>query len=167
MFIYIKNDAIFSIFGVENIPSDVKYDKFDIRDNKNYFTKLDFFKEFFNNIKDVCQNKTTFLPLLRLPNLVTLLAFLDASYESNWRLKGNETTQSFVNEIKNFYSTSQAKLELEDMLQTNRLYKKNDEVIEFIRTLSNRDEDSYTIRETGKFLSDIINELKLKYEIKD
>lgn len=50
MFIYIKNDAIFSIFGVENIPSDVKYDKFDIRDNKNYFTKLDFFKEFFNNI---------------------------------------------------------------------------------------------------------------------
>ena len=77
------------------------------------------------------------------------------------------TTQSFVNEIKNFYSTSQARSELENMLQTNRLYKKNDEVIEFIRTLSNRDEDSFTIRETGKFLSDIINELKIKYEIKD
>ena len=46
-----KYDAIFSIFGVENIPSDVKYDKFDIRDNKNYFTKLDFFKEFFNMMK--------------------------------------------------------------------------------------------------------------------
>ena len=53
------------------------------------------------------------------------------------------------------------------MLQSNRLYTKNDEVIDFIRTLSGRDEDSFTIRETGKFLSNIINELKLKYEIKD
>jgi len=77
------------------------------------------------------------------------------------------TTQSFVNEIKNFYSTTQARSELEDMLQSNRLYKKSNEVIDFIRTLSGRDEDSYTIRETGKFLSDLINEIKLKYEIKD
>ena len=77
------------------------------------------------------------------------------------------TTQSFVNEIKNFYNTSQARSELEDMLQSNRLYKKSDEVIDFIRTLSGRDEDSFTIRETGKFLSDLINQLKLKYEIKD
>jgi hypothetical protein len=77
------------------------------------------------------------------------------------------TTQSFVNEIKNFYSTTQARSELEDLLQSHRLYQKNDEVIDFIRTLSNRDEDSFTIRETGKFLSNIINELKIKYEIKD
>ena len=77
------------------------------------------------------------------------------------------TTQSFVNEIKNFYNTTQARSELEDMLQSNRLYKKSFVVIDFIRTLSGRDEDSYTIRETGKFLSDLINELKLKYEIKD
>ena len=77
------------------------------------------------------------------------------------------TTQSFVNEIKNFYNTSQARSELEEMLQSNRLYKKSDVVIDFIRTLSGRDEDSFTIRETGKFLSDLINELKLKYEIKD
>ena len=77
------------------------------------------------------------------------------------------TTQSFVNEIKNFYNTSQARSELEDMLQSNRLYQKSDVVVDFIRTLSGRDEDSFTIRETGKFLSDLINELKLKYEIKD
>jgi len=77
------------------------------------------------------------------------------------------TTQSFVNEIKNFYNTSQARSELEDMLQSNRLYQKSDVVIDFNRTLSNRDVDSYTIRETGKFLSDLINELKLKYEIKE
>jgi len=77
------------------------------------------------------------------------------------------TTQSFVNEIKNFYNTSQARSELEDMLQSNRLYQKSDVVVDFIRTLSGRDEDSFTIRETGKFLSDLINELKLKYEIKE
>jgi len=77
------------------------------------------------------------------------------------------TTQSFVNEIKNFYNTSQARSELEDMLQSNRLYKKSDEVIDFIRTLSGRDEDSFTIRETGKFLSNIINELKIQFEIKE
>jgi hypothetical protein len=77
------------------------------------------------------------------------------------------TTQSFVNEIKNFYNTSQARSELEDMLQSNRLYHKSDMVVDFIRTLSGRDEDSFTIRETGKFLSNIINELKVKYEIKE
>ena len=77
------------------------------------------------------------------------------------------SSQSYVNESKNFYNTPQAKSELEDLLQSHRLYTKNDEVIDFIRTLSNRDEDSFTIRETGKFLSNIINELKLKYEIKD
>ena len=77
------------------------------------------------------------------------------------------TTQSFVNEIKNFYNTSQARSELEDMLQSNRLYKKSFVVIDFIRTLSNRDEDSFTIRETGKFLSNFINEIKIQYEIKE
>ena len=77
------------------------------------------------------------------------------------------TTQSFVNEIKNFYNTSQARSELEDMLQSNRIYQKSDVVIDFIRTLSGRDEDSFTIRETGKFLSDLVNEIKIKYEIKE
>ena len=77
------------------------------------------------------------------------------------------SSTTIVDEIKNFYNTSQARSELEEMLQSNRLYKKSDVVIDFIRTLSGRDEDSFTIRETGKFLSDLINELKLKYEIKD
>ena len=77
------------------------------------------------------------------------------------------SSTTIVDEIKNFYNTSQARSELEDFLQLNRLHTKNDVVIDFIRTLSGRDEDSFTIRETGRFLSDIINELKLKYEIKD
>ena len=69
--------------------------------------------------------------------------------------------------LKNYYDTEQAEDELFNMLQSNRLYQKSDVVIDFIRTLSNRDEDSFTIRETGKFLSDLINELKIKYKIKE
>jgi hypothetical protein len=76
-------------------------------------------------------------------------------------------SQSLVNEIKNYYDTSQATAELEDLLQSNRLYQKKDSVIDFIKQMTGRDGDSFTIRETGKFLSNIINELKLKYEIKD
>jgi len=77
------------------------------------------------------------------------------------------SSQSLVNEIKNYYDTAQATAELEDMLQSNRLYQKKDSVTYFIKQMTGRDEDSFTIRETGKFLSNIINELKLKYEIKD
>ena len=77
------------------------------------------------------------------------------------------SSTTIVDEIKNFYNTSQARSELENMSQSNRLYTKNDKDIDFIRTRSGRDVDSFTIRETGKFLSDIINELKIKYEIKD
>ena len=77
------------------------------------------------------------------------------------------SSTTIFDEIKNFYNTSQARSELEDFLQSNRLYTKNDEVIDFIRTVSGRDVDSFTIRETGKFLSNLINELKIQYEIKE
>jgi hypothetical protein len=77
------------------------------------------------------------------------------------------SSTTIVDEIKNFYNTSQARSELEDLLQSHRLFHKSDDVIRYIKLISNKDTDSYTIRETGKFLSDLINELKLKYEIKD
>ena len=77
------------------------------------------------------------------------------------------TTQSFVNEIKNFYNTSQARSELEDMLQSNRLFKMKDTTLDFIKKLTGQSGNSYTIRETGKFLSNFINELKIQYEIKE
>ena len=79
------------------------------------------------------------------------------------------SSQSLVNEIKNYYDTAQVTAELEDMLQSNRLYQMKDTTLDFIKQISGRDGDgdSFTIRETGKFLSNIINELKLKYEIKD
>ena len=39
--------------------------------------------------------------------------------------------------------------------------------LDFIKQISGKSGDSYNIRETGKFLSDLINELKIKYEIKE
>ena len=69
--------------------------------------------------------------------------------------------------LKNYYDTEQAENELFDMLQSNRLYQMKDTTLDFIKQISGKFGDSFTIRETGKFLSDIINELKLKYEIKE
>ena len=69
--------------------------------------------------------------------------------------------------LKNYYDTEQAEDELFNMLQSNRLFKMKDTTLEFIKKISGKSGDSYTIRETGKFLSDLINELKIKYEIKE
>ncbi len=63
--------------------------------------------------------------------------------------------------LKNYYDTEQAEEELSDMLQTNGLINKKEYVLDFIKTITGKSGDSYTIRETGKFLSDIINELKI------
>ena len=69
--------------------------------------------------------------------------------------------------LKNYYDTEQAEEELFDMLQSNRLYKMNDLTLDFIKQITGQTGNSYTIRQTGKFLSDLINELKIKYEIKE
>ena len=69
--------------------------------------------------------------------------------------------------LKNYYDTEQAEEELLDMLQSNRLYKMNDVTLDFIKQITGQTGNSYTIRQTGKFLSDLINELKVKYEIKE
>ena len=68
---------------------------------------------------------------------------------------------------KNHYNIEQARSELEDLLQANRLYKFSLETEDFIKRISGREADSYTIRETGKFISELINEIKLKYEVKE
>ena len=73
------------------------------------------------------------------------------------------TKESF----RNFYDREQAEEELMDMLQSNRLYMMKDRTLDFIKQISGKSGDSYNIRETGKFLSDLINELKIKYEIKE
>ena len=70
-------------------------------------------------------------------------------------------------EQKNHYSTEQAMNELEDLLSANRLYKFKQETLDFIMTITGKDYDSYNIRETGKFMSDLIIKLKEQYDIKD
>ena len=69
--------------------------------------------------------------------------------------------------FRNYYDTEQAEEELFDMLQSNRLYKMKDVTLDFIKQITGKTGNSYTIRETGKFLSDFINELKIQYEIKE
>jgi len=69
--------------------------------------------------------------------------------------------------LKNYYDTEQAEEELFDMLQSHRLYMMKDRTLDFIKQITGKTGDSYTIRQTGKLLSDLINELKVKYEIKE
>ena len=69
--------------------------------------------------------------------------------------------------LKNYYDTEQAEDELFNMLQSNRLYMMKEVTLDFIKQITGKDGNSYTIRQTGKFLSDLINELKIKYEIKE
>jgi len=69
--------------------------------------------------------------------------------------------------LKNYYDTEQAEEELMDMLQSNRLFKMKDTTLDFIKKLTGQSGNSLTIRETGKFLSNFINEVKLQYKIKE
>ena len=69
--------------------------------------------------------------------------------------------------LKNYYDTEQAEDELFNMLQSNRLYKMKDTTLDFIKKLTGQSGNSFTIRETGKVLSNFINEIKIQYKIKE
>jgi hypothetical protein len=69
--------------------------------------------------------------------------------------------------LKNYYDSSRAEDELFDMLQSNRLYNKKHYILDFIKNITGNDGDSYTIRETGKLLSNLFNEIKIQYKIKE
>ena len=69
--------------------------------------------------------------------------------------------------LKNYYDVSRAEDELFDMLQSNRLFKKKYYILDFIKNITGNDGDSYTIRETGKLLSNLFNEIKIQYKIKE
>jgi len=70
-------------------------------------------------------------------------------------------------EQKNHYSVQQAEDELENLLQVNRLYEFKQLTFDYIKKVSGNEPDSYNIRETGKFISELINKMKEKYEIKE
>ena len=70
-------------------------------------------------------------------------------------------------EQNSFYNLQNSLDEMEDMFQSNRLYKFKETTEAFIKKITGRDLDSFTVRETGKFISELINELKAKYEVKE
>jgi len=78
-----------------------------------------------------------------------------------------QSVQQISKENLNYYDTEQAEDELFNMLQSNRLYMMKDRTLDFIKQISGKSGDIYNIRETGTFLSEIINELKIKYEIEE
>jgi hypothetical protein len=49
----------------------------------------------------------------------------------------------------------------------NRLYTSKISTYEYIKKVSGREPDSFNIRETGKFISELINKIKEKYEVKE
>ena len=70
-------------------------------------------------------------------------------------------------EQKNFYDADQALTEFEDMLQSNQLIKHKNKYLGYLKTSGRDDFDSFQIRTLGKFLSEVINDIKIAYEIKD
>ena len=60
-----------------------------------------------------------------------------------------------------------AEQELEDLLQGNRLYNFKSTAEDFIKRVTGRETDSFNVRETGKFISELINQIKDAYEVKD
>ena len=70
-------------------------------------------------------------------------------------------------EQKNHYNLQMAETELEDLLQGNRLYSFKDTATDFIKRVTGRETDSFNVRETGKFISELINQIKQAYEVKE
>ena len=82
------------------------------------------------------------------------------------RREGIKNSNQFK-EQKNFYDTDQALTEFEDMLQSNHLITHKNKYLEYLKTSGRDDYDSFQIRTLGKFLSEVINDIKIAYEIKD
>ncbi len=70
-------------------------------------------------------------------------------------------------EQKNFYDADQALTEFEDMLQSNQLITHKSKYLEYLKTSGKDDYDSFQVRCLGKFLSEVINDIKIAYKIKD
>ena len=154
-------DFIFSLFGIEDIPHEVKLDKFEIRDNKDYQLKYKYFNNFFNNLKSVSKNETLFCPLLRITNLQCLMAFLDAGTNNHWILKDNKIDfiDSNSARIPFFvlkYITSTKKV---DMINLDSFFK---------ITKKYRNEDSlrhvFTYDKNKPYFTDLIKKDKIYYK---
>jgi poly(3-hydroxyalkanoate) synthetase len=70
-------------------------------------------------------------------------------------------------EQRNYYDIDQALTEFADMLQSNQLIKHKNKYLEYLKTSGKDDYDSFQTRTLGKVLSEVINDIKIAYEIKD
>lgn len=161
-----KFDFIFSLFGIETIPSDIKFDTYKIRNNKNYLAKYKYFDNFFRLIKSVVEDNANFLPLIRITGLNSLLAFLDAGKKNNWSLKDNKI--DFV-KSGNFHKMNERIPSF--LLQYNTEGNANEEIDLdnfFEITKEYRDEDNlrdvYSYQENKSRFIDKIKEDSIYYE---
>ena len=70
-------------------------------------------------------------------------------------------------EQRNYYDIDQALTEFADMLQSNQLIKHKNKYLEYLKTSGKDDYDSFQVRCLGKFLSEVINDIKIAYDVKD
>ncbi|MCH1613815.1 MAG: hypothetical protein L7S72_11040 [Flavobacteriales bacterium] len=70
-------------------------------------------------------------------------------------------------EQKNYYDVNRAIDELEQMLQGHGMYSVKDETLNYVRKITGRELDSYSVRETGKWVSELIETIKTNYKIKN
>ena len=70
-------------------------------------------------------------------------------------------------EQRNYYDIDQALTEFADMLQSNQLITHKSKYLEYLKTSGRDDYDSFQIRTLGKFLSEVINDIKIAYDVKD
>lgn len=158
-------DFIFSLFGIEDIPRNVKLDKFEIRDNKDYQLKYDYFNIFFNNLKLVSKDKTLFCPLIRIPDLNCLMAFLDAGTNNHWILKDNKV--DFV-EGKNYINKERIPYFLLEFVTSKNEIQKIDLDIFFETTKKYREEDNlryvYLYNKNKSNFTELIKKDEIFYE---
>jgi len=68
-------------------------------------------------------------------------------------------------EQRNFYDIDQSLAEFEDMLTQSRLIRHKSKYLDYLKT-SGKSEDSFQVRTLGKFISELVNDIKIAYEVK-
>ena len=168
-------DFIFTLFGIEEIPSMIKFDTYKIRNNKNYFSKYNFFNLFFKDLNLVREEGAIFSPLIRIPNLNCLLSFLDAAANNQWKLKNNKIdfieARNHHNEIEripsflleyNSENKKNNKIDLDFFFKISSDYRKEDELIDIFNYEKNRSNFNDLLKEDKIFYKDDQNTLHYK-----
>ena len=170
-----KFDFIFTLFGIETIPTNIKFDTYKIRNNKNYLAKHEYFDNFFELLKPVIEDNTNFLPLIRIADLNCLLAFLDAAKKNNWSLKNNKidyvksgNIHRMDERIPSFllqYSTkenTEKKIDLDNFIEITKEYRTEDNLREVYNYQKNKSKFNDIIKEDSIYDKDDQNTLYYK-----